>query len=496
MRFWWASTMALAVAASAPALAQHEHGGSHASLTAAESVHESPYARGLYLLHNFEYSRAAEAFRQAQAADPGNVMAYWGEAMTYNHPLWAEQDATAARALLARLGASRESRRAKARSAREAMWLDAIEALYGDGTKVERDATYHDRMEKLFKEDPADIDARTFYALATLGLAHGGRDTALYMKGAALLEEAFPQHLTHPGLLHYLIHAYDDPAHAPLGVRAARRYASVAPDAGHAQHMISHIFLALGEWADVERANIQADRVVDAQRSAEGKPPTNCGHYNEWLAYSLLQQGKDASAVIDGCRAQAVDEARSAGDGVIGGWRSTAGSWSDMALRQGIETSRWPEPVAWPEGRYLLGRFSLAYADALQSRSRPAETAAAVAAMSDLRDRIVKAIPAEMPDEESLPRWLDRAVAQGQAIVALSADREKGLSLLRQAAAAEAALPVEFGPPALAKPSAELLGDELLALGRKAEAAEAYRQVLAVAPGRRLSLAGLASATR
>ena len=495
MRNWWiVSSILVGSALASPAAAQHHHADGATISEAQSPKHESAYARGLYLLHNFEYSRAAVAFREAQSADPGDVMAYWGEAMTYNHPLWAEQDTDAARAVLARLAPTAQARRAKARTELQTLWLDAVDGLYGEGSKVERDAVYHDRMERLFSAHPNDVDVRTFFALATLGLAHGGRDTALYMKGAALLEEGFAQHPMHPGLLHYLIHAYDDPAHAPLGVRAARRYASVAPDAGHAQHMISHIFLALGDWPEVERANVQADKVVDGQRAAEGKSATSCGHYNEWLAYALMQQGKDTSTIVDGCRAQAVKESDAPGDGLIGGWRSAASSWSDMALRQGTETGRWPAPVNWPEGRYLLAKFNLAYADVL--RSQPTAAVAAVSAMKSLRDGIVKAIPAEMPDEESLPRWLDRAVAQGEALVMFASDRDKGLAMLREAAAIEATLPVEFGPPALAKPSAELLADQLLALGRKAAAAAAYRQVLAAAPGRRLAVAGLAAATR
>lgn len=119
MRRWARAALAAALAAAnVPAVAQHEGHGEGAA--AAPAVQGSAYARGLYLLHNFEYSSAAAAFRDAQKADPGNVMAYWGEAMTHNHPLWAEQDAAAARAVLARLGPDAAARRAKARGAREA----------------------------------------------------------------------------------------------------------------------------------------------------------------------------------------------------------------------------------------------------------------------------------------------------------------------------------------------------------------------------------------
>ncbi len=484
------------IATSAPALAQHEgHGG--------EAVHAAPSganpsARGLYLLHNFEYPTAAAAFRNAQKADPPSVMAYWGEAMTYNHPLWAEQDPAAARAVLARLGPNPAARRSKARSAREAAWLDAVEALYGTGTKVERDVAYHARMKALFEADPSDIDARTFYALATLGLASQGRDTALYMKSAALLEEALPAHPDHPGLLHYMIHSYDDPVHAPLGERAAARYANVAPDAGHAQHMISHIYLALGRWDQVERANVIADKVVDAQRAANGLPPTSCGHYNEWLAYALDQQGKDSRQLVDACGTQAVAAAAKGEDGsALGGFRNPFNNWTDIAVRHGVDTGRWPAvDVAAVRDQALVGRFTLAYGRVLAAQKDAAAAGAALDQMRVYRSQIAAAMPTERPDDHESAAWLDRAVAQGEAVVALArGEEERGIALLRAAASAEAALPVPFGPPVLAKPSAELLGDELLAKGNKADAADAYRRALASAPNRRRSVEGLKAST-
>lgn len=456
------------------------------------------FQRGAALLHNFEYETAAAAFRQAQAADPGFVMAYWGEAMTHNHPLWEEQDVAAARAVLAKLGATPVQRATKARSPREAAWLGAVETLYGEGSKEERDLAYRARMRALFEADPADVDARAFYALSILGASPGGRQLPAYMEAAGLLEVGFMEHELHPGVLHYLIHSYDDPVHAPLGLRAAERYATVAPDAGHAQHMVSHIFHALGRWQDSERANINADAVVDRQRAAQGKPENSCGHYNEWLAYALSQQGKDASGIVAACRAQAVAEAAAKADlGRTGGWRSAGNSYANIALRWGIDTGQWPEPVGWAEGTYLKGRFDLAYGRLLAARAKPAAAAAALAEMKQLSAGFVEAMRMEMPNERTLPSWQERAIAQGEAVVALAnGETERGLRMLEAAAEAEAALPVVFGPPAIEKPSYELLGDELLALGRSGEAAEAYRKSLAFAPGRRLSLAGLQAATR
>lgn len=182
------TALALALALSAyPAFAQH-HDMAPAGGAGIGKVHlandgnsaaQAPFQRGLALLHNFEYLMAAAAFREAQAADPGFVLAYWGEAMTCNHPLWAEQDAAAGRATLAKLGATPADRAAKVRSAREGQWLAAVEALYGNGTKIERDAAYADKMRLLFDADPNDIDARAFRALSIMGLAVVGQSENL-----------------------------------------------------------------------------------------------------------------------------------------------------------------------------------------------------------------------------------------------------------------------------------------------------------------------------
>jgi len=219
---------------------------------------QKDFLEGLALLHDFEYPAAADAFRRAQTTDPDFAMAYWGEAMTFNHPVWMQQDLNAGRAALNKLAPSPAERREKAKTDREKEYLDAIEVLYGEGTKEERDFRYMEVMAKLHAHYPDDIDATAFYGLAILGTAHEGRNETKYMRAAGVLEETWIDNRNHPGLLHYLIHSYDDPTHAALGLRAARLYAKIAPDAGHAQHMTSHIFLALGMWKETVDANIAA----------------------------------------------------------------------------------------------------------------------------------------------------------------------------------------------------------------------------------------------
>jgi tetratricopeptide (TPR) repeat protein len=177
---------------------------------------QAEFLRGLAQLHNFEYDDAALHFRQAQKIDPDFAMAYWGEAMTKNHGVWHEQDQRAALEALSRLGATPAARQAKAPTEREKLYLGAVETLYGDGSKEQRDQKYMAEMARLHQRYPADVDAAAFYALAILSSAEQGRDFAVYMRAAAVLEEVFPLHPRHPGVVHYLIHCYDDPIHAPL----------------------------------------------------------------------------------------------------------------------------------------------------------------------------------------------------------------------------------------------------------------------------------------
>ena len=503
MKYWLLAPVALALATGTHAHDGHKESedSSLASVgaqymvmeTSANEAAREPFLRGLALLHNFEYGRAADAFREAQVADPGFVMAYWGEAMTYNHPLWEQQDRAKALEVLARLGATPRERRAKARSEREAMWLDAVETLYAEGTKQDRDHLYLAKMRALHESDPDDIDARAFTGLAILGTSHGGRQVPLYMQAAGLLEPGFMTHQMHPGILHYLIHSYDDPVHAPLGARMAERYAVVAPDAGHAQHMISHIFHALGDWAASERANTLADAVVDRQRAAMGGEPADCGHYNEWLVYSKVQQGKDASAIVAGCRAQAIAAIKAGSERRLGSGATS--SYSGIALWNGIVTGTWPEPLPFQGDGFLLARFDMATAELLANRGNAAAAKGALKTMRALAAEIEAVLPQEDPLNTYTMPWLERQIAQGEAIVALaSGQTARGLDLLEAAGKAEAGLPEVFGPPPMTMPSYEMLGLHLLEAGRAGEAAAAFGKALALAPGRKISVDGLARA--
>jgi tetratricopeptide (TPR) repeat protein len=484
------------------ALAQADFGKVVFANSGAPAAQE-PFLRGLALLHDFEYPHAAEEFQKAQQIDPGFVMAYWGEAMTYNHPVWFQQDLAKARAVLQRLGPTAEGRAEKAKTQRERDYLHAVEILYGDGAKEDRDFKYADAMAVLHDRHPDDVDATAFYALSLLGTAHHGRDFATYMKSAALLEEVFPTHQGHPGVLHYLIHSYDDPIHAPLGMRAARLYGAVAPQAGHALHMTSHIFIALGMWDELIAANRRAIAVVNASRAAKSVPPRGCGHYVTWLEYGLLQEGRfdDARQALDDCRAEAMATIEKPAATPIGPDESLLGSLAEMRVLQLIDSGRWDvaDAATIPEGLFIAARFTTTYGEALSAAARGdgATLRNAVSRLHDQRNALLVAIEQRKLSNPAEKMRAGVIVDQADAMELIAEGKKtEGIALLRTTAESETGKPLEFGPPLVEKPTFELLGDSLISIGKPAEAESVYRSALSRTPGRRLSLLGLLSAQK
>ena len=157
---------------------------------------------------------------------------------------------------------------ARPRPTASACIWEAVEILYGEGGKAQRDTLYADAMRALAEMHPEDHEATAFYSLALLGLSQGDRNVPTYLQAAEVAKPVFEQNNDHPGAAHYIIHSYDDPSNASKGLEAARAYSVIAPDAGHAQHMTSHIFLAMGMWDDVIRANINATAVVERNQES------------------------------------------------------------------------------------------------------------------------------------------------------------------------------------------------------------------------------------
>ncbi len=369
----------------------------------------------------------------------------------------------------------------------------AADVLFGDGDKHARDDSYADAMVRLYQTYPADEDVAAFYALALLGTAHEGREFGTYMKSAGILEQVVDEYPNHPGIAHYLIHSYDDPIHAPLGIRAARAYSKIAPDAPHAQHMTSHIFMALGMWDEVVAANENAMRVSNDGRAARGLPPSACGHGNFWLEYGYLQQGRidEAGLLLKQCH----DRVTAAPGGDDPDPDNTpVGSYAAMLSRYVIDSGElnvegldWPVDLSGSPYARVTFAFATGYAAAALGDAENA-----MAALD-----VLTAVDAELTTAEE---DIDTQGARRQVLVlelealirALEGNMDQAITLARQAAAAEQAMPYEFGPPFVDKPAFELLGEVLLMAGRYEDSRNAFRIALSRNPERAASRNGLA----
>ena len=266
------------------------------------------FVRGAAMLHSFGLEDAALEFRQAQALAPDFAMAYWGEAMSYNHPLQRFQQWDLPRQALERLGPTREARLAKAPTEREKGFVRAVDALFfGAGEETDRRVAYADEMERLAAAYPDDQEVQAFYALALLATSsdYGYEPYRTNVKAGAIALRVFDDNPDHPGAAHYIIHAFDDPIHAAIALPAATRFAAIAPGVVHALHMPSHIFIQLGMWDDVSSSNdasyAAALEMFERQDTYESDTQRyfnarNLTHALDWGQYGDLQRGDYANA--------------------------------------------------------------------------------------------------------------------------------------------------------------------------------------------------------
>ncbi|MDP3717856.1 MAG: tetratricopeptide repeat protein [Acidobacteriota bacterium] len=530
----------LVAASTGPVRAQNELGQIDFPTSGAPAA-QPAFLKGVLLLHSFEYDDAKEAFLEAQQADPGFAMAYWGEAMTYNHPVWQQTAPELARAALARLAPTLEGRLAKAPTAKEKDWLASLERLYSTDEKLTRDRAYAEHMRRMHEKYPADDEVTSFYALALLGTSHGGRDFSIYMKAAALVEQVYAKNPQHPGAAHYLIHSYDDPIHAPLGLRFADAYSKIAPAASHALHMPSHIYVALGMWDEASAINERSMKAADARRAEKALDVDARGfHAMLWLVYGYAQQGRfeESRALLSQMEADA----------------KTSGSVrtrSHLALARAawlIESRKWGEAKAPVVAKglgtdaaiadlFAIGMAAirsgnrLAGGNALQQMAVLMEDSPTAAGPATTPPAMVGKPPAAGPSKPvvsgstragispvveshaahtggqpaiGLPsagggpdKRAAQVMAQQLEAVLLFSEgrREEALVLARQAAVVEDGMSFEFGPPVPVKPAHELVGEMLMDLRRPREAIPAFETSLKRNPRRALSLLGLGRAS-
>jgi tetratricopeptide (TPR) repeat protein len=496
---------------------------------------QAPFIRGVLLLHSFEYDDAIDAFRQAQRADPSFALAYWGEAICYNQPLWYNENADKARAALARLGATRDARVRKAPTAREKGYLDALEQLFGDGDKRSRDRVYTERMAELHRRFPEDDEAGAFYALALLAtIPTGQRNPDVSLKAGAIATEILRRNPEHPGAAHYALHAFDDGEHAAMGLQAARTYARIAPASSHARHMPSHVFLPLGLWDEAARSDESAFAAsVDRVKRLGLSMAQADFHSLSWLHYEYLQQGRFAkaretmkiveqaprgpakaghydypqagtirvltvggaasgafrtTAVMSGfSRTGAAESQHQHAESEIGRGFSQVSLKSELAsmkARQVVESAAWGDMKGQGsfdnvDELYALGHASVYIGDPGRAEAALEHLGKAAASVPDADAREIAAImEAEM----------------GALLRLARGDRAGAVASATKAAALEAKRPKPIARPYPLKPAGELYADVLLQTGDAAGAVREFRKALARTPRRAASLLGLARA--
>jgi tetratricopeptide (TPR) repeat protein len=482
----------------------HIHGLGHVHMdTSCSPSVSADFDRALAMLHNFWFARALEAFKKVIQADPQCAMAYWGAAMTYNHPFWdapTREDESAAWALV------QKGRQTTKKTPREEMYLDAVAALYKDagaGSKSERDEAYKNAMKAVNEKYP-DNEVKLFYGLSILGtIKEGTPGFERQAVAAKLFEEVYAKMPEHPGALHYLIHVYDDPEHAVDGLKAARAYAKAAAAVPHAQHMPSHIFTRLGYWEESAAANENAWRTSedDVKRAGESGEYRDF-HSLNYLQYAYLQLGRyrDAKRVTDMIKAEyeALPNKKTALDTPELQARHVRGrtiyalpdrvayGYFDMLARYIVETGTWQEVAKIP----LVAPSRDFVAMKLQLQAIAADAAGAKAAANQ-----IVALSNEPGQHPFVKQIITMQAKEAEAIAArASGDIEGAMAMMNEAVAVEDSIYALSQPPYPIIPVHELYGTMLLEVKRPAEAMKHFTETLKRTPGRPKAIYGIARA--
>ena len=484
------SFLVLAATLAAPTIAraqEHQHPadelGNVTFPTSCNAEAQSRMNRAVAMLHSFWFPEARKTFESMLAADPACGIAHWGIALTHFGNPMAEGSAAPGQA--AGAAAARMAAQVGAKDARDRAYIDAAAALYRDYATVDnrtRMVAYQAAMHSIVERYPADTEAKIFDALFTVATAPPTDLTfAQQKRAAAVLSALYREQPKHPGLAHYIIHAFDSPPLAALALDAARQYAAIAPAAPHALHMPSHTFTRLGYWNESISTN---------RRSADLEPaPGGKSHPLDYMVYAYLQQGRDAQAL------KAIQEigGNTSGEYIAG----SLGSYNALAM----------------PARYALERDDWAAAAALKVSATATPSAKAVthfarglgaarsgqAALARQEVAALEKLVADLIAQKDA-YWSHLVDAQRMAVgawVAHAEGRHAEATQLARAAADKEELvekhPVTPGPLI---PARELLGDILMVHNQPAAALEAYEATLKREPNRARTLTGAARAAK
>jgi tetratricopeptide (TPR) repeat protein len=443
---------------------------------------QEQFERGVAMLHSYWFTQGGKTFEAIVREEPSCVMAYWGLAVNLlgnslvGPP--SPKDAQKAWEVL-------EKAKGEAKTRRERDWIEALSAYYRDHDKVSVDdrlLAYTKAMEQLTQRYPDDFEAWAYYALTLQASApKTDKSYANQRKSAAILEKLYKQNPQHPGVSHYLIHAYDYPPLADKGIEAARRYAGIAPAAPHARHMPSHIYSMVGLWEESIVSNRSALQVQ-----------SDYYHATDFMVYAHLQLGQDgqAKALIDEIYKVGRDDLLNKDN------LSSLGAYTALAVipsRYMIERADWKGAAALPAvpTKRLVADSLIRFTRGL-GMARSGDVAGAkreIEAIQGIQKALLKA-----KDSYWAARSEEQSLAVSAWVALTEGSREQAVKLMRAAADGEDGSVKHVSMENRLYPMRELFAELLLETGRAAPALREFETALKENPNRYRGLYGAARA--
>jgi tetratricopeptide (TPR) repeat protein len=493
-----ASLTLCTVLAAAPAFAQHEHHegmapkdiGTVDFTTSCHPSTKTKFNEAVALLHSFWFGESRAAFEEVLKSDANCAIAYWGIALTHwGNPfggLRQPQIITNGKAAIDKGLATGSP------TPREKAYIDAVAILFSSadpGTQRQRVLDYERAAGRVSVANKDDVEARIFWALAVAQAASPTDKTyARQLQAAEMLEPMYAKLPNHPGLAHYIIHAYDVPALAPKALRAANAYADIAPAVPHALHMPSHTFTRVGYWSDSVRSNAKSAEIAEKTNGIG-----EAMHARDYMTYAYLQMGMDARAKEELAHATRLGAMKGGTQGAAGAGPNTF-AMAAIPARYAMERQQWAEAMALevypaPQTPYTEAITHFARAIGAARAGKPEAAAADIARLAAIRDRQV-----EMKDEY----WAQQVDIQRRGaeawVMFAQGKRAEGIAAMRETAVIEDGTDKAAVTPGPLAPARELLGYMLLENNQPKEALAEFEAVMKKEPNRFLAIWGAAKA--
>ncbi len=457
-----------------------------------ESIQED-FDRGLGMLHHMMYRQARSIFEEIAEKNPDSAMAYWGIATSLFQPLWPGRPSAED---LHRGWELSNKARELAQTDRERLLIDATAAFFRDPETADywrRIARWAEGMEQAYEAHPHDLDIAALYCLSRVTLAQVVRNREpLLDEAERVLREVYEQAPTHPGAIHYSIHATDVDGRAENALDMVEAYGEIAPDVPHALHMPSHIYVRLGHWPEVIDWN---ERSAKAALNFPVGDRVSLHHIHalDYKLYGYLQQADDERALE--VLQEALTTAPYQDDFVVGfhkaimparyaverrEWERAAGIQPEQPDYLSWERYGWPRAISW----FARGMGALKTGDLEEARKTERRIIA-------LRDEAREA------GEQAFETYIevDRLILSGWLAWA-DDEHDKAVDLIRRAAKLEPTVEKHPVTPGALYPPYEALGDLFMELGRPEEALDAYEAGNDMWPGRRNTLLGAVQAAQ